>query len=139
MHSHQHDRRGMKVSFDAAAMTRSDIPMYAKMLPTLQIIAQKVLFDEKLVSDILPKSQIVYISCTRSQWFSVYAMFETERRHKEHLKQGHKVRPIRFMKIQGPLRRPREVLGCDRGCHQEVGIHVLNRGTEMCTNVVVEN
>jgi len=91
----------INVQFDATASSRSDFPLFTQMKPTLKIVTQKVLFDEKLASEILPRSQFVYISCTRSVWYCVYAMFETERRHKEHLKQGHKVRPIRFMEIEG--------------------------------------
>lgn len=71
------------------------------MQPTLNIQAQKVLFDEKLACEVLPKTQVVHVWCTRAQWYCVYGMVETERQYKEHVKQGHKVRPIRFIEMDG--------------------------------------
>lgn len=64
-------------------------------------MAQKALFDEKLSSNILPKLEVIHIWCTRTQWYCVYGMIETERQYKEHVEQGHKVRPIRFIELEG--------------------------------------
>jgi hypothetical protein len=87
--------------FDGVAASRTEFPMFFPMQPVLNIQAQKVLFDEKQVNEVLPKVEVVHIWCTRTQWYCVYGMMETERQHKECLKQGKKVRPIRFVEIEG--------------------------------------
>jgi hypothetical protein len=71
------------------------------MQPTLKDMAQQVLFDEKFACKVLPKLEVVHIWCTRAQWYCVYGMMETERQYNEHVKQGHKVRPIRFIELEG--------------------------------------
>jgi hypothetical protein len=75
--------------------------MFFLMQRTLKNMAQKVLFDEKLASEVLPQLEVLYIWCTRAQWYCLYGMIETERQYKEQVKQGRKVRPIRFVKIEG--------------------------------------
>lgn len=70
------------------------------MQPTLNIQGQKVLFDEKAVSEVLPKLEVSYIFCTKAQWYCVYGMIETERQYKENVSKGRKVRPIRFTEIK---------------------------------------
>ena len=88
--------------FDPVAATRTEFPMFFNpMQPTLKNMAQRVLFDEKLASSILPKLEVVYIWCQRAQWYCVYGMIETERQYKEHVEQGHRVRPIRFIELEG--------------------------------------
>ena len=86
--------------FDGVAASRTEFPMFFQMQPALKIMAQKVLFDEKLSGEILPKSEVVHVWCARAQWYCVYGMMETERQHKEHVKQGHMIRPIRFIEIE---------------------------------------
>jgi hypothetical protein len=71
------------------------------MQPTLKKMAQRVLFDEKLASSVLPMLEVVHIWCPRAQWYCVYGMIETERQFEEHVKQGHKVRPIQFIELEG--------------------------------------
>lgn len=73
--------------------------MFFQMQPALKIMGQKVLFDEKLAAEVLPKLTVDHIWCAKAQWYCVYGMVETERQHKEHLKQGHKVRPMRFIEV----------------------------------------
>lgn len=88
--------------FDPVAARRTEFPMFfSPMQPTLKNMAQRVLFDEKLASEVLPMLEVVHIWCTRAQWYCVYGMMETERQYKEHLKLGHKVRHIRFIELGG--------------------------------------
>jgi hypothetical protein len=88
--------------FDCVAANRTELPMFIfPMQPTLNVQAQKVLFDEKQVNEVLPKMEVVHIWCTRTEWSCVYGMMETERQYKECLKQGERVRPIRFVEIEG--------------------------------------
>ena len=89
------------LQFDGVAASRTEFPMFFQMQPALKIMGQKVLFDEKLAAEVLPKTEVVHIWCPRSQWYCTYGMIETERQYKEHVKQGHKVRPIRFIEIEG--------------------------------------
>jgi hypothetical protein len=83
------------------AASRTEFPMFFPMQPTLKTQAQKVLFNEKAAREVLPKTEVVHIWCSRAQWYCVYGMIETERQYKAHVKQGHKVRPIRFIEIDG--------------------------------------
>jgi len=90
------------ISIDGPAAARSELPMFVPpMQPTLKIQAQRALFDEKQVSEVLPKLDIGHIVCTSTNWYCAWGMVETERQYKEHIKQGHKVRPIRFVEIEG--------------------------------------
>ena len=86
---------------DGIAAKRTEFPMFLPMQPTLKSQAQRVLFDEENAREVLPKTEVVHIWCSRTQWYCVYAMFETERQYKAHVKQAHKVRPIRFIEIKG--------------------------------------
>jgi hypothetical protein len=86
--------------FDPIAATR-EFPMLSLMQPTLKGMAQKILFDEKRASEVLPKLEVIHMWCPRSTWYCVYGMIETERQYKEHIEQGHKVRPIRFIELEG--------------------------------------
>jgi hypothetical protein len=87
---------------DGIAASRTEFPMCIfPMQPTLNVQAQKVLFDEKQVNEVLAKTEVVHIWCTRAAWHSIYGMMETERQYKECLQQGKKVRPIRFVEIEG--------------------------------------
>jgi hypothetical protein len=71
------------------------------MQPTLKIMAENALFDEKFAGQVLPSMDIMHIWCSRSEWFCIYGMIETERKYKDHLMRGYKVRPIRFIELQG--------------------------------------
>jgi hypothetical protein len=86
---------------DFAATRRSEFPMYFPMQPVLKNLGQRSLFDEKLAGEVLPNLEVVLLVCTQGPWYCAWGMIETERQHKEHLKQGHKVRPIRFIEIEG--------------------------------------
>ena len=88
------------VNFDpVTAMT--ELPMLFQMQPVLKILAQTCLFDEKIMSKILPQLDVVYLYCTKTQWYCLWGMIEVERQYNEHLKLRHKVRPIRFLEIEG--------------------------------------
>jgi len=91
----------MTVNFDATAAARTEFPMFFPMQPTLKKQAQLTLFDEKLTQEVLPKLEVVYILCTKTQWYCAWGMIETEKQHKENIAQGRKVRPIRFIDIEG--------------------------------------
>jgi hypothetical protein len=85
--------------FDPIAASRTEFPMFFQMQPVLKVQAQKVLFDEKLTREVMPKVDVVHIWCARAQWYCAYGMVETERQYKEHVKEGHEVRPMRFIEI----------------------------------------
>ncbi|KAF8222533.1 hypothetical protein L208DRAFT_1413236 [Tricholoma matsutake] len=87
--------------FDIVAASRSELSMFYPMQPVIKTMAQRFLFDEKLVNEVLPKLDVAVMWCTRAQWYSVYGMIETERQYKENVKQGYKVRPIRFIELEG--------------------------------------
>jgi hypothetical protein len=67
------------------------------MQPVLKIQTQKALFDETNSSEILPNLQVAHVFCEKSPWHCIWGFIETERQFKEHARQGHKVRPIRFI------------------------------------------
>lgn len=83
------------------AAVRTGFPKVHKLQPVLKVQGQNVLFNEQLASEILPKLEFVYVLCTRTVWYGAWAMIETERQYKEHIAQGHKLRPIRFVEIEG--------------------------------------
>jgi len=89
------------VNFDPVAAARTETPMFFQMQPVLKILAQTCLFDEKVTSDVLPQLEVVHLFCAKAQWYCIWGMIETERQYKEHLNLGHKVRPIRFLEIEG--------------------------------------
>lgn len=89
------------VFYKGNAAERADFPLSFAMQPTLALQTQKVLFDEQVAKEVLPKLEVVYIFCTRSPWTSVWGMIETERLYKNNVAQGRKVRPIRFIQIEG--------------------------------------
>jgi len=90
------------VNFDPVAAARTEFPMFFNpMQPTLKVQAQTCLFDEKLASRVFPQLEVVYIFCAKTPWYCAWGMIETEKQYKEHLKAGHKVRPIRFLEIEG--------------------------------------
>jgi hypothetical protein len=68
-----------------------------QMQPVLKIQTQNALFDERNSSDVVPNLQVVHIYCEKAPWHCIWAYLETERQFKEHTRQGHKVRPIRFI------------------------------------------
>jgi hypothetical protein len=72
--------------------------------PTLKIQRQKALFDERLTREVLPRTEIVFIWGNRSAWHSVYGMILIEREYKEYIEQGYRIRPIRFIEIEGANR-----------------------------------
>jgi len=90
----------MKANFDDTAASRTEFPMFFPMQPTLYVQGQKALFDEKLAREVLPRTEVVHIWCARAQWYCVYGMIETERQYKKHVKQEHRVRPIRFIEME---------------------------------------
>ena len=89
------------VNFDPVAAARTEFPMFFQMQPVLKILAQTCLFDEKVTSKVLPQLEVVHLYCAKAQWYCLWGMIETERQYNEHLKLGHKVRPIRFLEIKG--------------------------------------
>lgn len=91
----------MSVNFDGAAAARTEFPMFFPMQPTLKKQAQSVLFNEKHAQEVLPDLEVVYIFCTQTQWYCAWGMVETEKQYKENIAQGKKVRPIRFIGIEG--------------------------------------
>jgi len=91
----------LAVNFDPVAAARTELPMFVQMQPVLKIQSQTCLFDEKMASKVLPQLEVVYIYCAKAPWNCIWAMIETERRYKEHLKLGHQVRPIKFLEIEG--------------------------------------
>jgi len=89
----------MAVNFDGLAGERTEGPMFFPMQPTLKLQLKKVLFDEKAVSEVLPKIEVSHIVCARAIWYCAWGMIETERIYKEHVAQGRKTRPMRFIEI----------------------------------------
>jgi hypothetical protein len=71
------------------------------MQPVLKAQAQSALFNEANATDVLPKLQVVFMWSTRTPWHCAWAFIETEKQLKQHVSQGHKVRPIRFIEIEG--------------------------------------
>lgn len=75
--------------------------MFFQMQPALKIMAQQALFNEQLAAEVLPSVTVDHIWCKNAQWYCAYGMIETERQHNEHVKHGHKIRPIRFIEATG--------------------------------------
>lgn len=73
--------------------------MFVEIQPALKVQLQRVLFEEKIVKEVLPQIQVSYILCARPNWYCPRGMIKTERIYKEHIAQGRKVRPIRFIEI----------------------------------------
>lgn len=88
-------------NFDGIAASRCEFPMYFPMQPVLKEQAEKALFDEETVSRVLPRVKVVLQTCTSANWYCAYGFIETERRYKEYVAKGVKVRPIQFQEIEG--------------------------------------
>ncbi|KAJ8507960.1 hypothetical protein ONZ45_g9717 [Pleurotus djamor] len=88
--------------FDIVASLRSEIHLWTPpMLPQIKGFVTRCLYDEKMAREHLPKIDIVYISCLRSCWHTVWATHAAQRIYKEYEADGIKVRPMRFIALEG--------------------------------------
>ncbi|KZP26752.1 hypothetical protein FIBSPDRAFT_333820 [Athelia psychrophila] len=91
----------MSKNFDGAAAARSEGRTSSRMRPTVKIMVQQALFNDKLTAEVLPDVTVDHIWCRNSVWYCLYAMIETKRQQNEHVEHGHKIRPIRFIEVSG--------------------------------------
>ncbi|KAG6878224.1 hypothetical protein C0992_008439 [Termitomyces sp. T32_za158] len=88
--------------YTQSAATRSELPMYAQsMQPTLNDLAQRVLYDGRLTETFFPKVPVTYISATRTNWQCAWGYLKTKGRYEEEVAKGHKVRNMRFFVVEG--------------------------------------
>lgn len=71
------------------------------MQPALNAMAERALYDEKVISSIFPNVPVTLISGTRTGWMCVWAYHEANRIYNEHLKNGRGIRPMQFLRIRG--------------------------------------
>jgi hypothetical protein len=74
---------------------------FAPMQPTLKLMSKTCLFDEKRAAEVLPQLEVVHLVYTSTNWYCAWGMIETEKQFNDHKAQGHKVRPIRFIEVEG--------------------------------------
>ncbi|TFK51294.1 hypothetical protein OE88DRAFT_1680018 [Heliocybe sulcata] len=79
---------------------RSEFPMFYSMQPELAKQGERALFDEETVSTVLPGTEVVWQYCERTNWPCIFAFIETERRWKECIAQGKRIRKIQFQEIK---------------------------------------
>lgn len=83
------------INLDPVAAARTEFSNFFQMQLVLKVLA---LFDEKVTSECLPWLEVAYLYRAKTQWYCLWGMIETEKQYNEHLKLGHKTRPI---KIEG--------------------------------------
>ncbi|KAJ3924306.1 MAG: hypothetical protein NXY57DRAFT_388919 [Lentinula lateritia] len=60
---------------------------------------QRALFDSELAQNFFPGLPITFLACQSTNWYCVYSFFETERRTKENVAQGHPGRQMAFVEL----------------------------------------
>lgn len=61
----------------------------------------RALFDEKLVQTYFTRVKVTVISCRQSVWLCLWVTNRTQTLHNEFVKRGKKVRPTRFINVEG--------------------------------------
>ncbi|KAF9030950.1 alpha/beta-hydrolase [Hymenopellis radicata] len=105
-----------RVMESKAAATGADagaVP-YPPIQRMLREQANTALFNPDLV---LPSVTIATIGCMHTSWFLLWAFIELERRHKEFIERGVKVRPITFVELTNANHfvhhdAPEDFVGC---------------------------
>ncbi|KAG6888431.1 hypothetical protein C0995_008248, partial [Termitomyces sp. Mi166 len=77
--------------YSESAATRSELRMYVPpMQPTLNDLAQRVLYDEKVTQTFFPKVPVTHIGATRTNWECAWGYLATKKRYEEEVANGHK-------------------------------------------------
>ncbi len=71
------------------------------MSPKIKQLADSVLFDESVAQSFFPQVPVTYMAATRSTWHCIWSILETKRIYQWHSNEGHKIRHIRFLTIEG--------------------------------------
>ncbi|KAJ8507959.1 hypothetical protein ONZ45_g9718 [Pleurotus djamor] len=87
--------------FDIIATLRSEMHIWTPpMLPQIKGFVTRCLYDEKMAKEHLPNIDIIYISCLKSCWHTVWATHEAQRIYQEYEADGIKVRPMYFKTLE---------------------------------------
>ncbi|KAJ3913686.1 hypothetical protein F5877DRAFT_83554 [Lentinula edodes] len=84
---------------EKSPVDRVDIPLVFKMQAELGEQTQRALFDSELAQNFFPGLPITFLACQSTNWYCVYSFFETERRTKENIAQGHPGRQMAFVEL----------------------------------------
>lgn len=88
-------------NFEAMAAATSEPYMFRPLQPVFRAQTRKALFDEQAVKEVLPRLELVYIHCVRTNWPCAWGLIELKREIKEEAEQGRIGRSIRFTEIPG--------------------------------------